>query len=92
MSSLSHFNGVLIAEDDRTYIERANLDGCGDCLFVEIRQGINTPFVAKSYTSYTRPLLFTNMHGIVRRTHEREHVYVWVLGRWIHVRTSWLSS
>ena len=92
VSSLSHFNGVLIAEDDRTYIERANLDGCGDCLFVEIRQGINTPFVATSYTSYTRPLLFTRMHGIERRTREREHVYVWILGRWIPVRTSWLSS
>ncbi len=91
-SLLSRFNGVLTAEDDRTYIERTNRDSCGDCLFVGIRQGINTPFVAKSYTSYTRPLLFTNMHGIVRRTHEREHVYVWVLGRWIPVRTSWLSS
>ncbi len=92
VSSLSRFNGVLIAEDDRTYIERANRDSCGDCLFVEIRQGINTPFVATSYTSYTRPLLFTRMHGIERRTREREHIYVWVLGRWIPVRTSWLSS
>ncbi len=91
-SSLSRFNGVLTAEDDGTYIERANRDSCGDCLFVEIRLGINTPFVAKSYTSYTRPLLFASMHGIVRRTHEREHVYIWVLGRWIPVRTSWLSS
>jgi len=92
VSSLNNFNGVLIAEDDGTYIERANRDGCGDCLFVGIRQGVNTPFVATSYTSYTRPLLFTQMHGIERRTREREHVYVWVLGRWIPVRTSWLSS
>lgn len=91
-SSLSRFNGVLTTADDKTYIERANLDSCGNCLFVEIHQGINTPFIAKSYTSYTRPLLFTHMHGIVRRTHEREHVYVWILGHWIPVRTSWLSS
>jgi len=91
-SSLSRFNGVLMAEDDGTYIERANRDGCGDCLFVGIRHGINTPFVAKSFTSYTRPLVFTQMHGIEERTHEREHVYVWILGRWIPVSTSWLSS
>lgn len=91
-SSLSRFNGVLAAEDDGTFIERANRDGCGDCLFVGIRHGINTPFIAKSFTSYTRPLVFTQMHGIEQRTHEREHVYVWVLGRWIPVSTSWLSS
>jgi len=91
-SSLSLYNGVLMAEDDGTYIERANRDGCGDCLFVGIRQGINTPFVARSFTSYTRPLFFSRMHGIEQRTHEREHVYVWVLGRWIPVSTSWLSS
>lgn len=91
-SSLSRFNGVLVAEDDGTFIERANRDGCGDCLFVGIRHGINTPFVAKSFTSYTRRLMFTQMHGIEQRTHEREHVYVWILGRWIPVSTSWLSS
>ncbi len=91
-SSLSLFNGVLMAEDDGTYIERANRDDCGDCLFVGIRHGINTPFLARSFTSYTRPLLFTEMHGIEQRTHEREHVYVWILGRWVPVSTSWLSS
>jgi hypothetical protein len=91
-SSLGRFNGVLMAEDDGTYVERANRDGCGDCLFVGIRHGINTPFVAKTFTSYTRPLAFTQMHGIQQRTHEREHVYVWILGRWVPVSTSWLSS
>jgi hypothetical protein len=91
-SSLSHYNGVLMAEDDGTYIERANRDGCGNCLFVGIRHGINTPFLAKTFTSYTRPLVFTQMHGIDQRTHEREHVYVWILGRWVPVSTSWLSS
>lgn len=91
-SSLSRYNGVLMAEDDGTYIERANRDGCGDCLFVGIRHGINTPFIAKSFTSYTRPLVFTRIHGIEQRTHEREHVYVWILGRWVPVSTSWLSS
>lgn len=91
-SSLSRYNGVLMAEDDGSYIERANRDGCGDCLFVGIRHGINTPFIAKSFTSYTRPLVFTQMHGIEQRTHEREHVYVWILGRWIPVSTSWLTS
>ena len=91
-SSLSRFNGVLMAEDDGMIIERANRDGCGDCLFVGIRHGINTPFFAKTFTSYTRPLMFTQMHGIEQRTREREHVYVWILGRWIPVSTSWLSS
>ena len=32
------------------------------------------------------------MHGIEQRTQEREHVYVWILGRWVPVSTSWLSS
>jgi hypothetical protein len=91
-SSLSRFNGVLMAEDDGTFIERANRDGCGDCLFVGIRHGINTPFIAKTFTSYTRPLMFARMHGIEQRTHEREHVYVWILGRWIPISTTWLSS
>ncbi|NIM01236.1 MAG: hypothetical protein GTN89_10485 [Acidobacteria bacterium] len=91
-SSLSRFNGVLMTEEDGTYIERVNRDECGDCLFVGIRHGINTPFVAKSFTSYTRSLMYTRMQGIEQRTHEREHVYVWVLGRWIPVSTSWLSS
>jgi len=91
-SSLSRFNGVLMAENDGMYIERANRDDCGNCLFVGIRHGINTPFVATSFTSYTRPLAFTQMHGIEQRTREREHVYVWILGRWIPVSTSWLSS
>lgn len=91
-SSLGDFNGVLMAEDDGTYVERANQDGCGDCLFVGIRQTMNTPFLGRSYSSYTRPLMFTQMHGIDRRTHEREHLYIWVLGRWVPVRTSWLSS
>ena len=91
-SSLSRFNGVLMAENDGAYIERANRDDCGDCLFVGIRHGLNTPFVATSFTSYTRSLVFTQMHGIEQRTHEREHIYVWVLGRWVPVSTSWLSS
>ncbi len=91
-SSLGRFNGRLVSEDNGTYIERANQDGCGDCLFVAIRQTVNTPFLAKSYTSYTRPLLFTQMHGIEQRSQEREHVYLWVLGRWIPLRTTWLAS
>jgi hypothetical protein len=91
-ASLGRFNGTVMAEDDGTYIERANQDGCGDCLFVGIRQVVNTPFVARSYTSYTRPLLFSQLHGIEQRTQEREHTYVWVLGRWIPVRTTWLAS
>jgi len=91
-SSLGRFNGTVMAEDDGTYIERANQDGCGDCLFVGVRQVVNTPFLAKSYTSYTRPLLFSQMHGVERRTQEREHTYVWVLGRWIPLRTAWLTS
>ena len=91
-SSLSRFNGVVMAEDDGNYIERANQDGCGDCLFVGIRQAVNTPFLAKSYTSYTRSLVFSQMHGIEQRTQEREHTYVWVLGRWIPLRTTWLTS
>lgn len=91
-SSLSRFNGTVMAEDDGTYVERANQDVCGDCLFVGIRQSVNTPFVAKCYTSYTRSLLFSQLHGVEHRTQEREHLYVWVLGRWIPLRTSWLTS
>lgn len=91
-SSLSRFNGVLMTEDDRTYIERVNRDDCDDCLFVGIRHKVNTPFVARSFTSYTRSLVDTRMRGVEQRTREREHVYVWVLGRWIPVRTNWLSS
>jgi hypothetical protein len=88
--SLSRFNGTVLSEDDVTYFERTTTDGCGDCLFVGIRQTVNTPFVAKSYTSYTRPLMFTQMHGIQHRTREREHVYVWILGRWVPLRTAWV--
>jgi len=91
-ASLGRFNGTVMAEDDGTYIERASQDGCDDCFFVGIRQVVNTPFLAKSYTSYTRPLLFSQLHGIEQRTQEREHTYVWVLGRWIPVRTTWLAS
>jgi len=91
-TSLSRFNGTVLAEGDGRYIQRANWDECGDCLFVGVRQTINTPFVGKSYTSYTRPLMFTQMHGIENRTREREHVYIWVLGRWVSLRNTWLSS
>ncbi len=91
-SSLSRYNGVLMADDGGTYIERVNRDDCDDCLFVGIRHGINTPFVAKSFTSYTRSSLDAQMRGIEQHTREREHVYVWILGRWIPVSTTWLSS
>jgi hypothetical protein len=91
-SSLSRFNGVLMAQNDGSYIERVNRDECDDCLYVGIRHGLNTPFVATSFTSYTRSIADTPMLGIEQRTHEREHVYVWILGRWVPVSTAWLSS
>ena len=91
-ASLGRFNGTVMAEDDGTYIERASQDGCDDCLFVGLRQTVNTPFLAKSYTSYTRPLMYSQLNGVEQRTQEREHTYVWVLGRWVPLRTTWLAS
>jgi hypothetical protein len=89
---LSVFNGKLVSEKDGTYLERANRDGCENCLFVGIRQTINTPFLAKSYTSYTRRSFYAETHGFEHSSKKREHVYLWVLGRWVPLRTTWLAS
>ena len=88
--SLSDFNGSISAADEPVVIDRP--DACIDCLFVGIRQTLNTPFVAKTYTSYSRAQEFNRFHQFSAGTQQREHVYVYVLGRWVPLRARWLVN
>lgn len=88
--SLGLFNGVLLATNQDQFIERSSTDGCGDCLFVGLRQTLNTPFVSRTYTSYTRPRAFAELHGFTASSQEREHLHLFVLGRWVSVQSRWI--
>ena len=86
--SLRNFNGTVSATHEPVAIDRP--DACIDCLFIGIRQTLNTPFVAKTYTSYSRAPEFARFHRFSAATQQREHVYIYVLGRWIPLRARWL--
>jgi hypothetical protein len=88
--SLGLFNGLLLATNEDQFIERSSTDGCGDCLFVGLRQTLNTPFFSRSYTSYTRPRAFAELHGFTAISQEREHLHIFVLGRWVPIRSRWI--
>jgi hypothetical protein len=88
--SLGLFNGLLLATNEDQFIERSSTDGCGDCLFVGLRQPLNTPFFSRSYTSYTRPRAFAELHGFTAISQEREHLHIFVLGRWVPIQSRWI--
>ena len=88
--SLGLFNGLLLATNEDQFIERSSTDGCGDCLFVGLRQTLNTPFFSRSYTSYTRPRAFAELHGFTEISQEREHLHIFVLGRWVPIQSRWI--